>query len=123
VGAGSSLEAAYTLAGPIDAGTWRLIADGIVLDPVDVTFEILWRSEAGDRTLASWEHHFEPLPGGEFEAQPFEREAEVERVDAEAGDQLVFRYTGTGSDLEMAYVPNGDGELKGGRFPYIDLPD
>ena len=123
MGAGSSLEASYTLGGPLGAGTWRLVADGIILDPVDVTFEILWRSGGDDQVLASWQRHFDPLAGGEYRAQPFEESAEVERQEAAAGDQLVFRYSGESSDLAMAYIPNGDGELTGGRIPFIDLPD
>ena len=122
MGAGRSLEAAYTLSGPIGAGTWRLIADCIVLDPVDVTFEILVRSDDGDQLLASWQHHFEPLGGGDFDAQPHEESAEVDRVDAASGDQLIFRYTGEGSDQMMAWIPNGHGADFGGRIPFIDLP-
>ena len=122
MGAGRSLEAAYQLKGPIDAGTWRLVADGICLEPVDVTFEILWRSRGDDQLLASWQEHFDPRPDGEYRAQPFEETTDLEGVDASSGDQLVFRYTGENSDLTMAYVPNGDGELTGGRIPFIDLP-
>jgi hypothetical protein len=123
VGAGSSLEAGYTLSGPLGAGTWRLVADGIVLQSVDVTFDIVWRSGGDDQVLASWQRHLDPLPGGEYRAQPFEESAEVEGQQAAEGDQLILRFRGEGSDLPMAYIPNGDGELTGGRIPFIDLPD
>ena len=122
MGAGRSLEAGYELDGPIDAGSWTLVADGIVIDPVDVTFELLLRQGADDQVLATWEHHFEPLPNDEYQAQPFEVDADVERVDAAPGDRLVLRFTGEGSDLMMAYIPNGDGQVLGGRIPYLDLP-
>jgi hypothetical protein len=122
VGAGSSLEAAYALVEPIDAGTWRLVADGVVLDAVDVRFEILWRADAGDTRIAAWDHHFDPLPEQQFRAQAFDESADAPAVAAAAGDQLVFRYTGSGSTLSMAYIPNGDGESAGGRIPFIDLP-
>lgn len=123
MGAGRSLEAGYELGGPIDAGRWGFVGDGIVIEPVDVVFEVLLR-RAGeeDEILASWEHHFEPLPGGDYRAQPFEAEADVVRVDAAAGDRLILYYAGDGSDLSMAYIPNGDGQLLGGRIPYLDLP-
>jgi hypothetical protein len=63
-----------------------------------------------------------PLLNAEYRAQPYEESAEIAAVDAAAGDQLVFRYTGIGSDLEMAYIPNGDGAQLGGRIPFIELP-
>lgn len=123
MGAGRSLEAAYSLREPIPAGQWRLVADGIIITPVDVVFEIIYRPDGGDDVvLASFEQHFEPLDGGAYRSQPYEETAEVEAVPAQAGDQLVFRYTGTGTDVAMAYIPNGDGELLGGRIPFIELP-
>lgn len=124
MGAGSSLEAAYTLTEPIPAGTWRLIADGIILESVDVTFELLVRPSDGadDRVLATFSHHFDPLPGSAYEAQPFEETAEVGAVDPDEGDRLIFRYSGVSAGLPMAYVPNGDGALLGGRIPNITLP-
>jgi hypothetical protein len=123
VGAGSSLEAVYRLQGPIPAGTWRLVADGIILEVVDVTFEIIWRSASGgDEVLAEFTQSFSPLPGGAYRAQAYEVTADVGAVPAEQGDQLVFRYSGEGSELPMAYIPNGDGEGLGGRIPFIDLP-
>jgi hypothetical protein len=124
VGAGGSLEAAYSLGDPIPAGTWRLVADGIILEVVDVRFEILLRRGDGseDIELASFEHHFEPLPGGAYEAQPYEATADVVAVEPAPGDQLIFRYSGESASMPMAYIPNGDGELTGGRIPFIELP-
>ena len=125
MGAGSSLEAAYSLRAPIPAGTWLLVADGIITEPVDVHFELLWRhgDGAADTRLAAFDQHFDPLPDGSYRAQPYEVSASVGAVAAVTGDQLVFRYSGESASLDMsAYVPNGDGETTGGRIPYIDLP-
>jgi hypothetical protein len=122
VGAGRSLEAAYRLNDTIPAGTWRLVADGIIIEPVDVRFEILWRSASGDVELAAFTHHFDPLPNGQYTAQAYEQTAEVDEVPAAAGDLLVFRYSGQSEELPMAYVPNGDGDRVGGRIPYIEIP-
>lgn len=122
MGAGRSLEAGYVLSGPIDAGSWGFVGDGIITESVDVTFELLLRTAAADQVLATWQHHFDPLPGGEYRAQAFADGADLDRVDASDGDQLVLRYTGDGSDLMMAYIPNGDGDALGGRIPYLDLP-
>ena len=124
MGAGSSLEAAFTLTDSIPAGTWRLIADGIILEAVDVTFELLVRPADGsdDRVLATFTRHFDPLPGAVYEAQPYEDSAEVGAVDADDGDRLIFRYRGESAGLAMAYIPNGDGSLTDGRIPNIELP-
>ena len=122
MGAGRSLEAAYDLGGPIQAGPWLLVSDAIITEPVDVTIELLLRSGAGDSVLVSFEQQFEPLPDDEYAAQAYEQAFELPRVEAEAGDQLVLRYTGAGSADMMAFIPNGDGANTGGRIPYIDLP-
>jgi len=105
----------------VPAGTWHLVADSIIIEAVDAHFELLWRRAGRDDVLiAEWTHHFEPIGAGEYTPQPYEDEAAGEALDVEDGDQLVFRYSATGSDLPMAYVPNGDGPP--GRIPYIDLP-
>jgi hypothetical protein len=107
----------------VPAGTWRLVADGIIIQPVDVQFDLVWRRPgADDVLLLTWETHFEPLGGANFDAQPYEVTGAARAIDWIDGDQLIFRYTGTGSDLAMAYIPNGDGDDAGGRIPFIDLP-
>ena len=123
MGAGRSLEAAYPLSGSLPGGSWAFVLDGICLQSVDVRFELIHRPAGGDdRELAAFDRHFEPLEGGEYRAQPFEHAEELAAVDAASGDQLVLRYTGDGSELMMAWIPNGDGALTGGRIPYLDLP-
>jgi len=122
VGAGRSLEAAYRLDGGIPGGTWNFVLDGICLDAVDVRFELLVRAGSEARELTSFGRHFDPLPGNEYRAQAFEHPVDLDGVEAAAGDQLVLRFTGDSSDLMMAYIPNGDGELTGGRIPFLDLP-
>ncbi len=122
MGAGRSLEAEFTLLGDVPAGEWRLIADGIIIFPVDVRFEIIWRQAAGaDVPIAMWDQHFDPRPQG-FDAQAYEVSAQGPAIDQQPGDQLIFRYTGTNATQPMAYIPNGDGELAMGRIPYIVLP-
>lgn len=123
MGAGRSLEAAYRLSGSLPGGSWSFVLDGICLQSVDVRFELIHRPAGGDdRELAAFDRHFDPRPDGEYRAQPFEHEEELAAVDAASGDQLVLRYTGDGSELMMAWIPNGDGALTGGRIPYLDLP-
>jgi hypothetical protein len=122
VGAGRSLEAAYRLSGGIGAGSWSFVLDGICLESVDVTFELLLRAGSDDTILASFARHYDPLENGDYRAQPFEHAEELGSVDAEDGDQLVFRYTGEGSDMMEAWIPNGEGDSLGGRLPYLDLP-
>lgn len=91
--------------------------------PVDVQFDVIHRRPGADDVyLATWNQHFEPLGEGNFDAQAYEVTAEIDAVDHEPGDQLIFKYTGTGTDTPMAYIPNGDGLRANGRIPYIDLP-
>jgi hypothetical protein len=122
VGAGRSLEADYQLSGAVGAGSWSFVLDGICLESVDVTFELLLRASDDDTRLAAFTQHFDPVDGGGYTAQAFEHTEELARVEAADGDRLVLRYTGEGSDLMMAWIPNGDGESTGGRIPYLDLP-
>jgi hypothetical protein len=122
VGVGDSLEAEYTLLGPLPAGTWRLVGDGIIIEPVDVRFEIIWRSDAGDQILATYDHHFEPPAGGGFDAVPYEDTRESTAVPAEPGDQLILRYTAVEAAGSISYVPNGEGATHNGRIPFIQLP-
>jgi hypothetical protein len=110
----------------VPAGTWKLVGDGIITNSVDVTFELLWRRPGvADVVIATWQHHFDPIGGGNFDAQPFDAMADGPAIDWEEGrgDQLVFRYTGANSLTDMSYVPNGDGPLHNGRYPNITLPD
>lgn len=124
MGAGRSQEAEFTLLDDLPAGEWRLIADGIIVFPVDVTFEIIHRPAAGgDVLIAMWQRRFEPLPMG-FEAQAYEVTADGPAIDQQPGDQLIFRYTGNNTEptQTMAYIPNGDGAEANGRIPFIVLP-
>ncbi len=122
MGTGSPQEAEFTLLADVPAGEWLLVADGIITRPVDVTFELIWRRrDAGDQPIATFQHHFDPLPSG-FSAQPFEARMTAAALTDAAGDQLIFRYSGANTDTPMAYIPNGDGFRAMGRIPYVDLP-
>jgi len=72
--------------------------------------------------LATWMQHWEPLPGGSFDAQPYELDVTAPAIDFEPGDELVFRYSGANTSSAMAFIPNGDGALANGRIPNITLP-
>lgn len=124
MGTGGSREAAFDLVDSVPAGTYVLVADGIITAAVDVTFEIIWRrtDPPTDTVLASWQQHFEPLPDGRYDAQPLELTARASAIDYQPGDQLVFRYTGVNATVAMAYIPNGDGARANGRIPYLTLP-
>jgi hypothetical protein len=124
VGVGYPLEASAKLVGPIPAGTWHLVGDGIVIDPVDVTYAILWRSPAGDQTLASTRHHFDPFPAGptRYDASLFETDLEGVAAKAYDGDSLVLRFTAESSAAGMPFIPNSHGVDAKGRIPSIRLP-
>lgn len=122
MGSGGSLEAEYSLKASVPAGAYHVIYDGIIIRAVDVTFDLIHRRGATDILLGTWTEHFEPLPGGGFDAQPFERDVVAPAIDFKSGDQLVWRYTGMNSTAMMAYIPNGDGAITDGRIPNITLP-
>jgi hypothetical protein len=123
VGVGDSLEAAFTLAGPVRAGSWHLVGDGIVLEPADLTYDVLWRHDGTDLTLAEVRHHFEPLTGtSQFDATPFETDAPGVAAAARAGDLLVLRFQAAGTASGSVFIPNGDGDHAHGRIPSLTLP-
>jgi hypothetical protein len=122
VGSGGSQDAEYKLKADVPAGAYRVICDHIIIASVDVVFELIHRRGGADVQLATWTEHFEPIGGGVFRAQPYERDVEAPAIDFESGDELVFRYTGTGSTAMMGFIPNGDGHITGGRIPHIMLP-
>jgi hypothetical protein len=122
VGVGDFLDAAFTLEGPIPAGHWHLVGDGIVFTTTDVTYSIIYRPSSGDQTLANVTTHFdEPMGPNQFDAQPFDADLDLPEVPAKAGDQLVLRFSAAGSGSGTAYVPN-DFSTMTGRFPSITLP-
>lgn len=121
MGSGGSFDAEYALQADVPAGAYHVICDAIIIQAVDVQFELIHRTSSGDRQLAAWTQHFEPLPPGNFGAQPYELDVTAPAIDAADGDELVFRYSGSGS-LNMAFIPNGEGDRAMGRFPNITLP-
>jgi hypothetical protein len=122
VGSGGSLDAAYSLKGDVPAGTYRVICDAIIIRSVDVTFTLIHRRGGTDTELATWMHHFDPLPGGIYDAQPYEIDQDAPAIDFQDGDEFVFRYAGANTMSSMAFIPNGDGALAKGRIPNITLP-
>lgn len=127
MGAGRSQEASFDLRDDVPAGTWTLIGDGVILQSVDVTFEVLLRrAGAGDVpndvAIVSWQQRFEPLADGVFDAVPYQASASGVRIDYRPGDQLIFRYSGQSATSFNAYVPNGDGARQRGRIPNLTLP-
>lgn len=122
MGTGSPQEAEFTLVADLPAGDWVFVGDGIITQPVDVTFEIFVRgADDGVTNIATFTHHFDPLPSG-FSAQPFDATMAAPAITVQPGDQLVFRYSGANTTVPMAYIPNGDGFRANGRIPFIDLP-
>ena len=121
MGAGGSLEATYKLKASVPAGTYHCVLDSIIIAPVDVTFDLIWRRGTTDTTLATWQMHFDPRPVG-FDAQPYEIDHQVQAIDWQDGDLFVFRYSGMNSTSNFAWIPNGDGAAANGRIPNITLP-
>lgn len=98
--------------------------DSIIINACDATFDLLWRHADGtpDTVLTTFTQHFEPIGDGVYEAQPFEFDKPCDAIDAEAGDELVFRYTAAADAPAASYEPAGDGTFVNGRIPNISLP-
>jgi hypothetical protein len=116
------------LAGPIKAGPWQLIGDGIIVVSVDVQYDVIWRPAgsdggANDVTIATFSHHFDPQPVG-FDAEALDGAADGIAADAAPGDQLVLRFTvtATSDPTRHGFIPNGDGVNTHGRIPSLILP-
>jgi hypothetical protein len=122
LGVGDSLEAAYDLKASVPAGAYHCIIDAIIIRPVDVTFDLIWRSGDTDMVLATWDQHFDPNPGANFDAQPYELDVDAPAIDFSPGDQFVFRYSATNTSEAEAFIPNGDGTLADGRIPNFTFP-
>ncbi|HEX2688055.1 MAG TPA: hypothetical protein VHN14_15610 [Kofleriaceae bacterium] len=122
MGPGGSQEAAFGLRTSVPAGTYHVTCDGIIIGPVDVTFTLSWRRGPTDTSLAQWTTHWDPLPGGGYDAQAYEVDMAAPAIDWKAGDQLVFRYAAANTATPEAFIPNGDGRLAHGRIPSIALP-
>lgn len=123
MGPGGSQEAAFALRASVPAGTYHVACDAVIIQPVDVTFTLIWRRGTADTQLAQWMRHWDPLPSG-YTAQPYEVDMPAPAIDYRAGDQLVFRYEGPSPDQPntQAFIPNGDGARTSGRIPNITLP-
>jgi hypothetical protein len=106
----------------VPAGAYHCIIDSIIIRPVDVTFDLIWRRGDTDMVLATWDQHFDPLPGANFDAQPYELDVEAPAIDFMPGDKLVFRYSATNTIESSSFIPNGDGSLANGRIPNFTLP-
>ena len=122
MGPGRSLEASYDLKASVPAGTYHVIYDAIITAAVDVTFDLIHRRSSTDTVLATWSQHFEPQPGGGFDAQALEINQSAPAIDFAVGDLLIYRYSGANSTLDMAYIPVGFPESEGGRQTNITLP-
>ncbi len=111
------------MTGPVKAGTWHLVGDGIVLSAADVTFDLLWKDSKGtEHPITSWMHHFDPMASG-YNAVQYEADAVAPAADAAANDTLVLRMSATGDPtVSMLWIPNGDGAKAQGRIPSLTLP-
>ena len=92
-----------------------------MLNPCDLTFDVLWRNGSGDHALASFTHHFDP-PATGFNAVPYEADAPGVAAAAKSNDLLVLRFTAQGAMGPLLYIPNSDGANAQGRIPSVTLP-
>jgi hypothetical protein len=112
----------YELKASVPAGDYHVIFDAIIIVPVEVTFTLIHRRGGTDTTLATWTDQFEPLADGSFHAQTYELPVSAPAIEFAQGDEFVFRYAGANSTAAMAFIPVGNPESEGGRFPNISFP-
>jgi hypothetical protein len=105
------------------------VADGIVWQDCDVTFDFVLEPAGGgpEVKIVSFVHHFVANRDATgrivlTDAVAYEESADAPRVDVHAGDRLVWRHVVTGTTANPAWAPNGDGPAANGRFPFIDVP-
>lgn len=132
MGVGDSLEAAYALRGPVPAGLFGLIGDGILAGEgvtfMDVRFDVLHRqANGGEALLVRFENRFVRDLNARFRAVRYERAAEGWGTPPPAGSSgspglIVLRVTALDGSLNGSFILNGDGERAGGRIPRLDLP-
>ncbi|TMQ09033.1 MAG: hypothetical protein E6J90_19160 [Deltaproteobacteria bacterium] len=115
-------DAAFDLRAGVPAGTYHVECDAVITASVDVTFTLIWRRGSTDNQLVQWTRHWDPLPAGKFDAQPYEVDMAAGAIDFRDGDQLVFRYAAANTTGLEAFIPNGDGVNSHGRIPSITLP-
>ncbi len=132
-----TLEAAYTLRGPIAAGTWHIVGDGILtgsgVTNMTVQFDVRLRPQAAvaeelDKVVLSTQNTFQRAtdPQRLFAPILFDAQVAGTAVSAVAGDRLVFRIKAVRGDSGAMYTLNGDGDRNGmypgARIPHLDLP-
>lgn len=122
MGPGGVLNAEFALRASVDAGTYRLVCDGVILRAVDVTFQVVWAHGDTEDVIGEVTQHFDPRPGGKFDAEPCDLEIEGTAIAHEVGDQLILRFLGANTTSDQAYIPNGDGSHAKGRIPNLTLP-
>lgn len=125
MGVGDPLSALYKLPGPVPAGHWHLVGDGIINEPCDVRFDVLWTTASSETPIATFRHHFDPAPApNQFDAVGFDGDADGVAAPAHAGDYLVLRISieSTHPPGTYQYIPNGDGIYAQGRIPSLTLP-
>jgi hypothetical protein len=85
----------------------------------------LWRTAAGDTELVHFTRHFDEGMGpNQFDAVKYDDDAQGIAAAAQPGDQLVLRFTATGSGPQgtRLFIPNADGANANGRIPSITPP-
>jgi hypothetical protein len=111
------------LTAPIPAGLWRFVGDGLAEMSCDVEFDVLWRSAAGDQTIATFAQHFDP-PANGFSPTPYEATTDGVAAPAAVGDHLILRFsiTSTHPPGTQQFIPNGGADGGDTRIPSLVLP-
>lgn len=115
---GYPLVVTYRLLGPIPAGNYHIVADGLIAGMPQIRFDVLWRTQTGDQTIVSFTHQYPSGASAQYEASKM---GAAQR--AQAGDLLVLMVTVLGPTSSAVYVPFSE-ELPRptARYLTLDVP-
>jgi len=119
IGVGHPVEVTYALPGPIPAGNYHLVGDGVISAMPMVQFDLLWREPGSqDSTIVSFTHQY---PSGT--AAQYEETKSGAAVAAVNGDLIVLRVTMLSTDPNSEYVPIAEHPpTPTARFLSVDIP-
>ena len=116
---GHPLEVTYPLDGPLPAGSYHLVGDGVLFHAPRVRYELSRRrGGADDLPVISFEHKFPDAMAAQYE----ETRAGL-AVDARRGDLLVLQVSLVGDTDDASWIPISEHPpTPTARFLTVDIP-
>ena len=77
----------------------------MIIKPVDVTFDLIWRRGIDRHVARDVDEHFDPLAGGDYDAQPFEFDETAPRSTSGRRPARVPLRRGSNTTTAESYIP------------------